>query len=218
MSESRELTDVELLLAWEWGSAEAGRIFYRRMFPVLNRYCANKLSSESDIEDLIQKTFMACIDSRRRFAARSSVRGWIIGIAHNLLCEHYRYRKRTRAEPDFSKLSIRDLADGPSTLLGKAREEQILLDALRTLPIDLQFVLELYYWERMRGPELAQFLGVPEPNIRSKLRRAKEQLGAAIVVASRTPSGELTEADLDAWAIRVREAVFGRYEDSDDAA
>jgi RNA polymerase sigma-70 factor (ECF subfamily) len=212
---ARGLGDFELLLAWAWGSSEAGRLFYRRMFPLLNRYCANKLGSESDVEDLIQRTFLACMDARSRFSARSSVKAWLIGIAHNLLREHYRQKKRTAAELDFSQSSIRDLADGPSTLLGRVREEQILLEALRSIPLDMQFILELYYWERLSGPELVDFLGIPEPNIRSKLRRAKTELTSALSAMQRAPAPALTEEDLDAWARRVREAVFGRPGDGD---
>jgi RNA polymerase sigma-70 factor (ECF subfamily) len=210
MSKDGQLADQELLLAWAWGSSDAGRAFYRRMFPVLNRYFANKLGSDADVEDLIQRTFLACMDARGRFLARSTVRSWLVGIGHNLLCEHYRHKRRTTADFDASRSSLRDLADGPSTLLGKVREEQILLDALRSIPLDLQFVLELYYWENMSGPMLAEFLDIPEPTLRSRLRRAKLQLTDAIVASGGAPPG-LTEDALDARARKVREAVFGRY-------
>lgn len=211
MSRERELTDQELLLAWAWGSRDAGRAFYRRMFPLLNRYFANKVGSDADVEDLIQRTFLVCMDARGRFGARSTVRSWLVGISHNLLCEYYRHKGRASAEFDASRSSIRDLADGPSTLLGKAREEQILLDALRSLPLDLQFVLELYYWEDMSGPTLAAFLEIPEPTLRSRLRRAKLQMSDAMIASGAAPH-DLTEDALDARARKVRETVFGRYE------
>lgn len=211
MGSDRELADQELLIAWAWGSADAGRAFYRRMFPMLNRYFANKLGSDADVEDLIQRTFLVCMDARGRFAGRSAVRSWLVGIAHNLLCEHYRHKRRTKADFHASRSSLRDLADGPSTLLGKVREEQILLDSLRSIPLDLQFVLELYYWENMSGPILADFMGIPEPTLRTRLRRAKSLLSDAIVANGGAPTG-LTDDDLDARARKVREAVFGRYE------
>ena len=34
-------------------------------------------------------------------------------------------------------------------------EERLLLDALRRLPVELQTVLELYYWEEMTSATIA---------------------------------------------------------------
>lgn len=200
-------SDLELMIAWSWGSVAAPREFYRRMFPAVNRYYANKVNDERDIEDLIQRTFLACMESAARFRAESSVRAWTLGIAHNLLCGHYRERARKGKQFDSALHSVCDAGEGPSTLLNRSGEQQVLLDALRDIPLDAQCILELYYWERMTGPELAEFLGVPEANVRSKLRRARDALRTRLGKSVGGPR-ELSDQRIDDWAAEVRAVVF----------
>lgn len=201
-------TDLELLQAWQRGDTKGGNDLYQRYFATVHRYFANKVGSERDVEDLIQRTFLACMESRDRYAGQSTFRTWLLGIAHNLLCEHYRKRRGQPVALDFSEFSVRDLCDGPSTMLGQRREHRDLLDGLRGLPFDCQVVLELYYWEHLTGSELGTFLGVPENTARSKLRRAKALLLSALRNDNNSPHGAINETDIDSWAEQVRKAVF----------
>lgn len=202
-------TDLDLLRAWRDGDNSGGNALFQRYFSTIHRYFANKVGSERDVEDLIQRTFLACMEGRDRFAEQSSFRTWLLGIAHNLLCDHYRKAQRQGPSLDFSEVSVRDLGAGPSTLLGQKRDHQVLLEALRTIPLESQVILELYYWEQFTGPELGEFLGVNENTARSKLRRAKELLLKALRTDP-PPSGAVAaEHDLDAWAQDVRAAAFG---------
>lgn len=211
MDADHKLTDVQVLIAWQWGSAQAGREFFRRMFPMVNRYLSNKLGNQIDLEDLAQKTFVRCMESRARFEGRSTPRCWVVGIAHNLLREHYRAQRRSSSLDAVSVLSVRDLCDGPSTLVGKRREHHALLEALRVVPLETQYILELYYWEGFTGADLAELFRRPEGSVRTMLRAAKAKL--LTVLRERPSSGveEVTEEALDRWARGVRDALFGTF-------
>ena len=76
----------------------------------------------------------------------------------------------------FEHDSAADLAAGPSTLFGKRREERLLLEALRRIPLDSQVVLELYYWEEMSAAQTAAVLDLPEGTVRGRVKRAKDLL------------------------------------------
>jgi DNA-directed RNA polymerase specialized sigma24 family protein len=41
---------------------------------------------------------------------------------------------------------------------------------MRHLPVDLQVILELHYWEDLPGPELSEALDVPLGTAKSRLR------------------------------------------------
>ena len=125
------------------------------------------------------------------------------GGSHAVGALLFRNHSRRRAE-----ISVRDLCDGPSTLLGQKLDQQALLDALRAIPLESQVVLELYYWEQFTGPELGTFLGVNENTARSRLRRAKERLLEAIRENPLSPRKPTTEGDLDGWAAEVRGVAF----------
>jgi RNA polymerase sigma factor (sigma-70 family) len=201
-------TDLELLQAWRDGDAKKGNALFQRYFSTVHRYFANKVSSERDVEDLIQRTFLACTESRHRFAGESTFRTWLIGIAQNVLREHYRKVRKHGNWIEFSEVSVHDLCDGPSTLLRQKLDHQALLEALRTIPLKMQVVLELYYWEHFTGPELGNFLGVNESTARSRLRHAKERLLDAIRGNPQSPRQPRTEQELDDWAAQVRDLAF----------
>jgi len=201
--------DRELLDAWRSGSSDAGNTLFQRHFAAVHRYFANKVGTERDVEELIQRTFLATVEARDRFSGASSFKTWVLGIAHNLLCDHYRGRHRGGGPPiDLSEISVRDLCAGPSTLLGRQRDEQALLEALRAIPFDAQVILELYFWERMTGPELGEWLAIPENTARSRLRKAKLVLLNALRNIGTTARPLASDDDLDAWAADVRATAF----------
>lgn len=57
---------------------------------------------------------------------------------------------------------------------------QRLLDALRRLPLRAQILLELYYWQELRGRELAEAMGLSEAAVWSRLHRARLELADAL--------------------------------------
>lgn len=209
--------DSTLLTAWRQGDAAQGNLLFQRHFPTVHRYFANKVANERDVEDLIQRTFLACVEGRDAFSGRSAFRTWLLGIAHNLLCEHYRRQHRGPVALDFAESSVRDLGAGPSTLLREQRDEAALLEGLRATPLDAQTILELYYWEQWSASEIGEFLDIPENTARSRIRRAKQQLLKALL-DSPAPGRAIGDEDgLDAWAAEVRGKVFPDAAAEDEA-
>ncbi|MFY0533641.1 sigma factor-like helix-turn-helix DNA-binding protein [Nannocystis pusilla] len=93
-------------------------------------------------------------------------------------------------------------------MVGRAREENVLLRALRKIPLASQIVLELYYWERFTGVELGRFLQVSEETARGRIRAAKRQLEQAIREVETDPVlVSTTLSHIDAWAEALRERI-----------
>jgi RNA polymerase sigma factor (sigma-70 family) len=196
-------SDLELLDAWRGGDLGSGEQLFRRYFAQINRFFRNK--TDSGIEDLIQSTFLACIEGRDRFREASSFRTYLFGIAHNLLRTHYRKRAR---DVDFEHTSVVDLGASPTGPLTQRDEQAALLRALRSIPFDHQVILELSYWEDLSGPEIAEVLGLPPNTVRSRLSRARTALrealerGVASVEVLRS-----TLSNIEGWARSVRDAI-----------
>jgi RNA polymerase sigma factor (sigma-70 family) len=200
-------TDPELLEAWRNGELSAGDELFNRHFAAIHRFFRNKVA-DGRLEDLVQQTFMACVEGRERFRNDSSFRTYLFGVANNLLRDHYRAQKREPEALDFGKSSAIDVGAGPSTVVGKRREERLLLEALRNIPLDSQIVLELYYWEEMSASQTADVLGIPEGTVRGRVRRAKELLKKELAKLARSPQElETTMGNLELWAAGLRQQM-----------
>lgn len=202
-------TDDELLEAWRADDSLAGNELFERHYPAMARFFHNKVDQEAD--DLIQRTFLACVEGRDRFEGRSSVRTYLFSIANNVLRRHLRTRQRRGAPVDLDSIALSDLAPTPSTVLGRTREERALLAALRRVPVSVQVLLELFYWERLTGREIAEVLDVPLATAKTQLRRGRLLLQEKVVELVEQGPGVLhtTTDDLDRWAEELRARMRG---------
>lgn len=197
--------DLDLLDAWRRGDARAGNVLFRRYFPQLSRFFRHK--ADTGVEDLIQATFLACVEGRDRFREASSFRTYLFGIARHQLYAHYRRQHRA---VDFAQTSVIDLGASPSGPLRRREDTAVLLRALRAIPLEFQIVLELTYWEGMKAPEVAEILEVPANTVRGRLSRARAALRQALEAGAASP--ELLRAtleDLDGWAEALRSDLDG---------
>ena len=195
--------DRELVEAWAAGDARAGSELFERHFPAVHRFFANKVGPE--IDDLVQQTFLGCLEARERLASATSFRAYLFGVARNKLVDHCRRGARIRAREEVIGRSLVDMGIEPPDVVAKREEERLLLRALRRLPLELQVALELSYWEGMTDRELAASLAIPEGTLKSRLRHARQLLEAEMASIARSPEHvRSTMGDLSGWAASVR--------------
>lgn len=198
--------DAELLTAWRGGDRKAGEALFERHFNAIARFFRNKV--DSGIDDLIQHTFLGCIESKEKFRGDSSFRTFLFGVAHNVLGKHFRSKRRHGDKIDFGVTAVHDLAPSPSVVVARHDEQRLLLNALRRIPLELQVVLELYYWERLTAADVGQVVGIPEGTARTRIRRARQlleiQMGKLTSDQSQLNS---TIVNLDHWAKSLRDQL-----------
>jgi len=202
-------TDAAVLLvlkrvsdAWRDGDRAAGDRLLRRHVDALRRFFRNKV--DSDVDDLVQRTFLECVKAKDGFEGRSSFRTFLFTVARRQLFRFYE-RTRRRLPEELGSVSVADLADSPSQVVAKAVEHQLLLEALRRLPLDQQTVVELHYWEQLSTSELAEVLQLPQGTVKSRLRLARSALLETLAELKPTPRPK--HDDLDRWALALRERV-----------
>jgi len=206
-------SDESLLSRWKQGDQPAGKLLYRRYFPVVHRYFRNKASAD-EFDDLVQSTFLACHRGLRTFRGEASFKTFILTVAHNVFVSHCRKqvveRKYVGPVPNSDSLSVADVAQSPFSAVADGQQARLLLAALRALPIDVQALLELFYWESQSGREIGVVLEIPEGTVRGRLASARRQLEAKLAAMASSPE-ELasTLSDLEGWAQKIR-AAMGR--------
>jgi RNA polymerase sigma-70 factor (ECF subfamily) len=195
--------DGQLLEAWRRGDVEAGGELYDRHVGAVARFFRNKLPDHA--EELIQETFLALVESRERIREGITVRAYLLGIARNKLLKQLEKLAGSRAKFDHEAQSVADLAPGPSTVMARKREQRLLLEGLRRIPVEHQIALELFYWEGLPAAEIADVFGISHSAMRSRLSKARELLEAQMAALADSP--ELlgsTVAGLDDWVAEIR--------------
>ncbi|MBZ5712433.1 RNA polymerase sigma factor [Nannocystis pusilla] len=196
-----ESDDDELLAAWRRGERAAGQRLFERYYEVVARFFVNKVGDAGT--ELIQKTFLACVEGMPRFRGDGSFRSYLFAIAYRQLCLHY--KTRAKAPVDLASQSVAGLDPSLASVLVEREEQRLLLAALRSIALELQVVLELHYWEQCPVAEIAAALEIPPGTVKSRLRRGREQLREAIERLAATPALALsTFRGLESWAAAVR--------------
>lgn len=210
----RDKSDEELIEAWRSGQQEAGEELFERYYDGVYRFFCNKLSQ--DVRDLVQQTFIACVEGRDRLRAGASFRSYLFAVAHNVLRMHLRARYRAELE-DLDSVTAYELAPGPSSILARSREERLLLHALRSIALEQQMLLELRYWEELTSPEIADILGVPDNTVRSRLHRAHASLKDVMARLAESPEELASTLDnLEEWARRCRAQLIAAPDEPDE--
>lgn len=193
-------TDLELLAQWCDGSDRAGDLLLKRSFGLLYRFFINKVGDATD--DLVQQTLVACVRHKDKIRESGAFRMYLLKIARSRLFDYLRAMRRHagHVDDDFEQLSIAQTGLSGTSRLGRVQAAMRVRDALRRLPVELQVVVELHYWEEHSTAEMAEVLEVPQGTVKSRLRRAREQL----------------ETDLGAASAEV-EALVGRARPDVDA-
>jgi RNA polymerase sigma-70 factor (ECF subfamily) len=197
-------SDYDLLDAWRGGDTEAGNRLFERHFDSVCRFFRNKVAD--GVDDHIQRTFLACVESRDAFRGEASFRTYLFTLARNTLYAHFKKSHKERERLDPLEVSVHDLGPTPTGIVAKRKEQRVLLEALRAIPIEHQVTLELYYWEELPASELGRVLGVPEGTVRTRIRRAKTLLEEALAELGEGDRDlASTVANLEDWARSLRD-------------
>lgn len=205
--EDANQSDLALLDAWRGGDRRAGSALFLRHYTLVNRFFRSKANA-ADVADLIQSTFVACIEAKDRYEGTGAFKSYLLGIAFRRLCRHYRSAQRFAARVDFASVSACDLAPSPSQLIAARQEQRLILAALRRIPLAHQVLLELIFWEDFTAADAAAVLEIPLGTAKSRIRRAQQLLREQLAALADSPAQlATTMTQLDDWARGLREQV-----------
>lgn len=178
-------SDESLLAQWRAGDAEVGNRLFRRHFRAIRRFFRNKVPA-GEVEELIQRTFVGCVEARERIRGDFGFRPFLFAVARRQLYKYLRARAshERRVDVDLGVSSVHDLGQSPSSALAKHERHQILLLALQRVSVEHQTMLELFYWEQLGGAEIAAVLDIAPATVRTRLFRGRQAVHKAFVELS----------------------------------
>ncbi|MBV6507201.1 MAG: ECF RNA polymerase sigma factor SigH [Acidimicrobiales bacterium] len=129
-------------------------------------------------EDVVQETVIKAWEALPRFRGESSLRAWVLRIAHNTSISALRRRRDEYMAPDMMPEQI--AAEGVEARV-EGREELArlrgALDALDDLSRSMVVLREL---EGLSYQEISEMLAVPLPTVKTRLLRARRALQEAL--------------------------------------
>ncbi|MGH1340452.1 MAG: RNA polymerase sigma factor [Nannocystales bacterium] len=164
--------------AWARGDQAAGAEFVGVYFDLVFRFFDRKVRTGA--EDLTQQTFLECLAAHSRYRGDGPLRAFILGVARRQLGKHLRKSIRGRQALDTLKVSVNELFAGPSTAAAMRDVEGALGEAMRNLPVELQTLVELRYWEGLPLAEIGRVVQAPVGTVKSRLSRARALLRESI--------------------------------------
>lgn len=198
------MDELALLEAWQAGSSDAGSKLLRRYASVVYHFFLTKTDAAT-AEELAQETFEVCSRQRANIRPPATARAYLLGIARRKLLQHHDEWRRRGSRHQPLEGSVDGGRTTPSAVIAREGRQQLVLAALRELPLDCQIVVELFYWEELTVVEIGQVLEIPSGTVKSRLSRARQMLSEQIVALS-AGGGARAEGDVERWLGAMQQA------------
>jgi RNA polymerase sigma factor (sigma-70 family) len=178
-----ECTEDALLDQWRAGDREAADELLRRCKPMLSAFFRRRTGE--NVDELVQRTLVACLQAISNFEGRSSFKGFLLGIARNQFLMSLRSNKPHEKPAMVSTYP----EDSPSQLVASKEELRILAAALNATSPPFRQVLKMFYWDDLSVEEIARTLDVPAGTVKSRLGRGRSMIKARIIEAAGSSQG-----------------------------
>jgi RNA polymerase sigma-70 factor (ECF subfamily) len=173
----RRPTDPELFVALARGDLGPLGVLFDRYHEDVRQLLLRAAPGASDVDDLVQETFLTAARAAESYDGRPSARPFLIGVAAQLLRRRRRTFARFRALVDaFGSAPVATAPKSPEEATGGEQEAALVRSALERLSDDKRLVLVMVEWEGMSGPEVAKILDVPVGTVWRRLSEARTEL------------------------------------------
>lgn len=182
-----ELDEKELVQAAKTDEDAFGEI-YRRYVDKIYNYVYYRTSNKHDAEDLTARVFQRALKHIPNYEDRGvPFSAWLYRIAHNLVVNHHRDRKRRKIVPLDDLIVSTFRWDAPEKVTERREDHEELLEAIQNLPEDRQQLLVLKFVERLSNAEIGDIMGRSEGAIKSLYHRTLIALREEMAGLERPP-------------------------------
>lgn len=122
------------------------------------------LGDVQEAEDVVQETFMKCLEKHPVFENGEHARAWLLRVAVN--------RCKSRLRSPWRRLRAPLLESYPAP----EPQQRAAAEAVLRLSPKERAVVHLHYYEGYKTAEIAALTGEPEGTVRSRLSRARAHL------------------------------------------
>lgn len=148
----------------------------RRLFGLAWQLTGNA----AEAEDAVQEAVLRALRALATYEERGLAAAWLDRILVNVVRERGRRRTfyRDQVAPTLTAVAPQEASERASPEAQALRDERtaLVLAALWELPASFREVLVLRHFEERSTAEVAAVLELPEPTVRTRLKRARDLL------------------------------------------
>lgn len=154
---------------------EALTQIHERYYTSIYRYIDYRVQDIQSVEDLTSEVFIRFLQAiRDRHAPQNTIQGWLIGVAKNVVKEHYRRNRRD----NWTQLGEHNasISPTPAEVTDKTLMNEQLREAIQELTEEQQQVLALRFGFEMPIKQVANSMQKSEGSIKMLQTRAVASL------------------------------------------
>ena len=151
-------------------------ILFKEYFEQTNDFVRSSIYwmvRSSDVEDLVQESYLKAWKSFRLFDQKSSFKTWIYRIAMNTTYDYLRKSKEVNSQ---------ETIDSSSGISDDLSDKDLVTKSLMELSIKHREVFILFYKFDYKIDEIADTLSVPSGTVKSRLNKARDVFKNAIAI------------------------------------
>jgi RNA polymerase sigma-70 factor (ECF subfamily) len=131
----------------------------------------------SEVEDLVQDVFVVLHRHWPNLDTSRPLRPYLFGVAFRIVCAHR--RRRAREEP-VPTITIEDDTASPEDVLQSKEETDLLLAALKHVPLQRRAVVIMHDLDGVPMVEVARELSIGRFGANARLRKGRRELKASV--------------------------------------
>jgi RNA polymerase sigma factor (sigma-70 family) len=176
-----DLADHDLVAAVASGDLQALGTLFERFEPGVRRYLGRLGIASSDVDDLVQATFLEVVRAAGRFDPTYPARSWLFGIATVMVRRHRRSAGRAAARAGlFRRQPAPRPTPTPCEILESDDAMRLFARAFERLSPKKREAFVLVTLEGLSGEEAAGVLGIPVKTVWTRLHHARRELRSAL--------------------------------------
>ncbi len=138
--------------------------------PMLRAWLRSRFATETDIDDVVQESYMRLLRARERGEV-TSPKAFLFAVARNLALDRHRHRQvvPTESLAENEALAVSDDEQGTPEIIAHNQELELLTEAIQSLPDRCRQIFTLRKVYGLSQPEIAEKLGVSENTVSAQL-------------------------------------------------
>ncbi len=180
--------DIQTKIGLKEGNPDAFKEVFRLLYPRLKGYCKLFISNESQVEDIIQESFLNLWEKRSFIQIDKSVESFVFVIVRNRCLNYLKKKKLEEGKIEFETLNVVELQYLYQLDFTEKEEkslEEMLIEsfqkAVDELPEKMKEVFTRCKIEGEKQKEVAEELGISLKMVEKHISKAKQQIRKKLI-------------------------------------